>query len=113
MSERNWECNGTVEVTVDGLSLSLVAEGQDLRLETDRPGAIFRRINSSKTQRIQATRRLAEDLYRTNLTLRIRTKGRTTVVLGRDARAGVASKLLGIPHLELGLNWNTIKLVLG
>ena len=73
----------------------LVAEGQHFVLDVDEPSALIGVVERS------SLRVLAESLTRAGLTLRVRSGDRLLLLAGRDAKAGILARLLGLPGVEL------------
>jgi hypothetical protein len=106
------EILGSIEGELDGHQVFLSAEGQELRLEIDHPHQLLRTLNAGRSVRNTAVRRLARELYLQCMTLRVFNQGKTVAVLGYAAKAGLVSRLLRVPHLELGRNWRALRLLM-
>ncbi len=53
------------------------------------------------TSNLSVLRLLAEQLSQNGLTLTIVSKGNTLGAIGHEVKGGMASSLLGVPHLEI------------
>jgi len=94
---------GVLNLSVDGNEVHVEARGNTLRLDVDRPRAFFRALGATRAGVVrEQLRRLARLLAESGLTLRVVSRNRDIVILGRDAAPGAASRVLGVPHLALG-----------
>ncbi len=96
------DARGTLSVvTPGGRSLSLVADGETLRLEL--PGWRDARtaLPRSFRGRVRAARLLADHLTRLGLTLRLETSGRAVFSLGHDAQPTWLARLLRLGAADL------------
>ena len=72
-----------------------------MRLDLDDPVAFLRGSQLFHTSNLSVLRRLAEQLAQNGLTLTIVSRNKTLVVIGHAVKGGMASSLLGVPHLEI------------
>ena len=73
----------------------LVADGQEVVLEVDKPSTLIGVVDR------QSLRTLAATLTRVGLTLRVRSGDRLLLSAGRDTRTGILSRLLRLPGVRL------------
>jgi len=73
----------------------LVADGQDFVLDLDDPATLNGVVDR------QSLRKLADALARVGLTLRVRSGDRLLLSAGRDVKAGILSRLLRLPGVQL------------
>lgn len=92
------EVLGAVDVTVGGARAHLLARGNLVELDLDHPR---RFVSAAGFGGWRALRALAVQLDGAGLTMRIQSRGAALLTLGRQARAGAAGRLMGIPHLEV------------
>ena len=72
-----------------------------MRLDLDDPVSFLRASQLFHKSNLSVLRLLAEQLSQNGLTLSIVSRGKTLVVVGHEVRSGMASSLLGVPHLEI------------
>ncbi len=106
-----WHLEGEILLEVEGNSLSLRGEGKEVVLRADAIPQVLRGMGFGQTTARTGLSRLAEYLYQLGLTLRVETPNRLIAVLGRGARGGLFSHLLGIPHAEFKLNRDSLKVL--
>ncbi len=86
---------GNVEIDFDGSRGRLVADGQQLVLDLDEPTALTGILDHG------SLRDLAAGLARAGFTLHVRSGDRLLFLAGRDAKAGILSRLLRLPRVQL------------
>ncbi len=104
---------GALDLRVDGVDVHVEARGNYLRLDVDRPRAFLRAMAVPRAGRLRRLRRLARFLFDQGLTLRVVSRNRQIVVLGRAAPAGIATRLLGVPHMALGKGADLLRVLAG
>lgn len=95
---------GALNISVDGIVARFEANGDvqgALRLDLDDPVAFLRASGLFHQSNLSLLRLLARQLAENGLTLTIVSRENTLVVMGDAAHGGMASSLLGIPHLEI------------
>ena len=93
--------HGKLNILVNGIQAHFEADERSMRLDLEDPVAFLRASQLFHTSSLGVLRLLAEELARNGLTLTIVSKGKTLVVMGHEIRGGIASSLLGVPHLEI------------
>ena len=86
---------GNLEIDFDGSHGRLVADRQQLVLDLDQPTALTAILD------LRSLRDLAAVLARADLTLHVRSGDRLLILAGRDAKTGILSRLLRLPHVQL------------
>lgn len=89
------DVHADLEIVLDGGRGRLLADGQRLELEIDRPSAL---VGLSGRRMLGI---LAEELARAGCTLRVRSRGRLLMVAGEEAGTGLVGRLLHMPHVRL------------
>ena len=103
---------GALDVSLDGNGVHVEARGDTLRLDVDHPRAFFRAMGVSRADSLARLRDLARWFFDRGLTLRVVSRNRPLLTLGRGARTGVAARLLGVPHLALGRGGELLRVCL-
>ncbi len=99
------DAHGTLSVvTPGGRPLSLVADGETLRLELPGWGDARTALPRSFRRRAQAARFLSEQLAKLGLTLYLEAPGRTSIAVGYNARPTWLARLLGLGAVHLPLS---------
>lgn len=88
---------GAVTLDVDGAPARLTAEGPRVQLDAPEPGRLLR--GGSR----RALRTAAASATALGLTVRVTSRGRTLLVLGRDARPTLVSRLWRLGRVEVPL----------
>ena len=106
---------GALDLSVDGAAAHLEARGDTLRLDVEHPRAFLRAGGGAPRigDRMAAVRALARHLFERGLTLRVVSRGRPLLTLGRGARPGITARLLGVPHLALGRGGDLLRALAG
>ena len=105
---------GTLEFSVDGAGAHLEARGHTLRLEVDRPRAFLRALGLPRAGSLERLRDLARRFSDRGLTLRVVSRNRALLTLGRGgAPAGMASRLLGLPYVAFGRGGDLLRALAG
>lgn len=107
-----FQFSGTLDINMADLGAKLKMEGTDLTLEADNPAEILRSMNIQKSKGLKTVRGLASELNRMGLTLTLVSKGSVVMVMGKNAQAGVATRMLRVPHLELRIGTEIAKLLI-
>lgn len=107
------QITGNITAELDDQQMVFSGEGNELKLEIDHPGPLLKSLNAGRSQRNASVRKLAQELQQQDVTVRVLSQGKTLAVLGSKAKAGVVSRLLRLPYLELKLNWQVLKLLMG
>ena len=105
------EIDGNLEIDVDGGVAFLYGHRSHIEVNLDQPSSKFSGWNL--LSRLRIAKMFARYLHRSGLTLMISYKGRQAVVLGREARCGLSSRMLGLRHIEMRFHWSTLKLIFG
>ncbi len=92
---------GALEISVNGIEARFEAKESVMRLELDDPVRFLQDSQLFHKSNLPVLRLLAEQLSQNGLTLTIVSRGNTLVVLGHEVKGGMASSLLGVPHLEI------------
>lgn len=86
---------GSLEIELDGGRGRLVADGQRIVLDVDEPEALTAILD------LQSVRDVAAGLAAAGLTLHVRSGDRVLLLAGREAKAGLLSRLLRLPRVQL------------
>ena len=105
------EVEGNLEINVNGGVAFLYGHESHIEVNLAHPSSRFSGWNLAS--RLRIANMLARYLHRSGLTLMISYKGRQAVVLGREARCGLSSRMLGLRHIEMRFHWSTLKLIFG
>ena len=92
---------GALNISVNGIEARFEAEEGTMRLDLDDPVAFLRASQFFHKSNLSLLRLLAEQLSQNSLTLTIVSRDKTLVVIGHEVTGGMASSLLGVPHLEI------------
>lgn len=92
---------GVLNIAVNGIPARFEAEEKAMRLDLEDPVAFLRASQLFHKSNLGVLRLLAEQLAQNGLTLTIVSRGKTLIVMGHEVRSGMASSLLGVPHLEI------------
>jgi hypothetical protein len=84
-------------LTVDGIELDVHSTGERLFIEVDSVRDAIRAVRTVPDGDVRGS---AAFLTATDLTIEVRVRGRTVVVIGADARPGVLSHRLGVAPAE-------------
>lgn len=95
------ELQGSLNISVDGVTARFTAEKDKLTLDLDEPIPFLKASHLFHKSSIKALRLLAEQLHDNELTLTIVSANQTLAVIGYEVNSGIASSLLGAPHLEI------------
>jgi len=97
-----FQLSGTLDIHMEDIEATLTMEGLDLTLESDNPGDMLKSLNIQKSRGLATVRTLAEELDKRGLTLTVVSRGKKVLVMGRKAEAGITSRMLRAPHVEIG-----------
>ena len=92
---------GALNISVNGIAARFEAEEGTMRLDLDDPVAFLRASQLFRKSNLSLLRLLAEQLSQNCLTLTVVSRDKTLVVIGYDVKGGMASSLLGVPHLKV------------
>ncbi len=92
---------GTLKILVNGAEAQLVAEQESIRLEVDNPVDFLRASKLFHKSNLNFLRSTTDYLSNNGLTLTVLSRDKVIMVLGHQVKSGVASSLLGVPHLEI------------
>lgn len=95
------EFDGALDLSVNGKAAHLTGNGNLITLEVERVGSFLRASGLFSLGGVDAMRRLAAKLEYAGLTLRITSRGKTLLILGRQAHGGIQGRLLRLPHLQV------------
>jgi len=104
---------GALDFSLDGAEAHLEARGDTLRLDVDHPRAFLRAAGAPRVGNRTAVRDLARLFFDQGLTLRVVSRNRPLLILGRGARPGITARLLGIPHVALGRGGDLLRVLAG
>jgi len=102
---------GNLEINADGGVAFLYGHESHIEVDLEQPSSRF--IGWNLVSRLRTAKMFARYLHETGLTLIISYKGRECVVVGRAAKCGLSSRILGLRHIEMRLHWSTLKLIFG
>jgi len=105
------EIEGNLEINVNGGVVFLDGHENHIDVNLEQPSSRFTGWNL--VYRLKTAKMFARYLYGTGLTLIISYKGRQCVIVGRAAKCGLSSRILGLRHIEMRLHWSTLKLIFG
>ena len=105
------EIEGDLEINADGGVVFLYGHENNIEVDLEQPSSSFTDWNL--VSRLRIAKMFARYLHGTGLTLIISYKGRQCVVVGRAAKCGLSSRILGLRHIEMRLHWSTLKLIFG
>ena len=105
------EIEGNLEINADGGVVFLYGHENNIAVNLEQPSSKFTDWNL--VSRLRIAKMFARYLHGTGLTLTISYKGRQCVVVGRAAKCGLSSRILGLRHIEMRLHWSTLKLIFG
>ena len=92
---------GALNISVNGIEAHFEVEEGAMRLDLEDPVSFLRASQLFHTSNLSILRLLAEQLSQNCLTLTVVSRDKTLVVIGYDVKGGMASSLLGVPHLEI------------
>lgn len=92
---------GALNISVNGIAARFEADEGAMRLDLEDPIPFLRASQLFHRSNLSVLRLLAEQLAQNGLTLTIVSRDNTLVVLGHEVKGGMASSLLGVPHLEI------------
>ncbi len=107
----NWNLEGEVLLELEGNTLLLRGEGKRVILTSDALPEVLRELRYKQNSARLRLKKLAESLHQVGLTLRIGTSTKLVAILGSEAKVGLFSRLLGIPHAEVKLNGVSLKIL--
>ena len=111
MSKTQTAICGSMEITVEGNSFHLSADGTDINLNIKRPLPKIRRplINNRSIKSTCA--RLSELLSNEGFTLKIDVEGHPLAIVGTGANTSLLSRVLGIPKVQITDYWRTLAML--
>lgn len=107
-----FDISGTIEAECDGELVIFTGKANELWIEMDTINQSAGTIRFEMSKRKAGMINLAKELKRVGCTFRFMSQGKMVAVLGSSAKPGLVSRLLRIPYLEVGQNWNALKMLL-
>jgi hypothetical protein len=105
--------DGSVKIEAGTQTAILTGEGSRLVLDVSKPRDFLRESGAYNIRSRATLKLLAGQLAQQGLTLEIRSRGRAMMLLGCEAKPGLAGWLLGIPHFSLVSPGAAMKLLFG
>ena len=104
------EIEGSLGITIEDKTIFLSGHKSLIDLDlSDNPTGI---VSGSIFSRFKRASWFGEYLNRIGLSFNVTYRGKPAILMGRKAKPGILSRIFGMRHTEIYLDWNTIKLLI-